>query len=205
MEVYFRPLRLDDKVITEAITELLHNERVTKELSVFVELRVDIEFRWSIVVSEVSIYSGYSLRCVTPSAECVSFDSPFGHYPTSARREVLRFAGDIALNFGAELAIECDNSGGVVSAAGAALFGVVDRFLITSPTLQSVEKSLVIAKAKEYGLECVEERYTKKELNKFEELFAADHLGITSISRCGERHYMTIIAEKIAERLAQPW
>ncbi len=205
MELYFRPLRLDAESVEEAVVELLTSERASRELSVFVELRVDIDFRWSVVVSDVSIYSGYSLRCVRPTAECITFDSPFGRYPTSARREVLRFAGDLALNFGAELAIECDTKGCVISAAGAALFGVVDRCLVTTPLLQSVERELVITAAKAHGLEIIEEQYTKKELPKFEELFAVDHQGVVSISSCGDRHFMGIVAERIATKLAAPF
>ncbi len=205
MEIYFRPLRLDDEAIRVSIIELLRRERVSSEVSVFVELRVDIDFNWVVMVSEVSIYDGYAMRCVSPPAEIVTFDSPFGHYPTSARREVLKFANEIAVNFGADIAVECDKAGNVISLCGAALFGVIGRTIVVSDFVQSVERELIIKSAAECGVEVIEERYTKKELNRFDELFAGDHCGITSVSRCGERLYMTVLAEKIASKLAQPW
>ncbi len=205
MEVYFRPLRLDDKRITEEIITLLRTQRVPTEVSVFVELRVDIDCHEEILVSEISIYDGYSVRCISPSAVCVTFDSPFGHYPTSARREVLRFAEDMAINFGGEVAIECDNMGRVISAGGGMIFGVVGRRIVATDMMYSVERELIIEAAKDCGLEVFEQSYTKKELTKFDELFIGNHYGITSISRCADRYYLPILAEKIVERLAQPW
>ncbi len=204
MDVYFRPLILDDERITRDIIALLKAQRVPQEVSVFVELRIDIEYHEEIVVSEISIYEGYSVRCIAPSAEFVTFDSPFGHYPTSARREVLRFANDMAVNFGGEIAIECC-SGRVISAAGGALFGVVGRSIVANVAEWSVERELIIDVAPLIKYKVEERQFTKKDLAQFDELFIADHYGVTSISRCGERLYISSLVEKIIEAITNPF
>ncbi len=205
LEVYFRPLILDGERITEQILEVLQSKPLPTEVSVFVELRVDIDLNMEVVISEISIYEGYSLRCISPSAECVRFDSPFGHYPTSARREVLRFADEIARNFGGEVAIECDAKGRVISGGGGALFGVAGRDLVSIIGVDSVERGLVMQAAQRCFLNVSERVVAKRELIHFDELFIVDHYGVTSISRCAERHYVPAVAETIADQLTQPW
>ncbi len=205
MEVYFRPLRLDAENITREVIALLKSQNMPTEVSVYVELRVSIDFKYELVISEVSIYEGYSYRCIAPAAECVTFDSPFGICNSSARREVLRFANDIAHNYGGEIAIECNRSGGVISAAGGALCALRGRNLTISSAFEFVEIEPIVEAAGLCNLTVELARITKKELDHFDELFIGDHYGVTSISRCGSRLYVKSMSEKIAERMALPW
>ncbi len=205
MELYFRPLRLDVAQVTEDIVAMLRAQSAPREVSVYVEVRVDIDYSVEIVVGEVSIYNGYAMRCITPTAQVVTFDSPFGLRSSSARREVLSFAEDIANNLGGEVVIECGRNGVVNSIAGAALFGVIQRTLYVSRSIESVERNMAIEVAKGFDLEIVECDINKKELTTFDELFYCNHYGITAISRCDRRLYMSVIASKIADGMTQPW
>ncbi len=205
MEVFFRPLILDHERITQDIITLLNKNNCPTEVSVYVELRVDIDYHEEIIIDEISIYEGYSMRCISPSAECVTFDSPFGHYPTSARRKVLSFAQDMAINFGGEIAVECNSNGEVISGNGAAIFAITGRNIISPNSINSVERDLVRDVTQNCNLKLYTHHITKKDLDIFDELFIADHYGITSISRCAERYYIPAIAEKIVNFITQPW
>ncbi len=205
MDIYFRPLMLDDERITRDVIKMLRSQRVPTSVSVFVELRVDLDYHEELVISEISIYEGYSVRSITPSAEYVTFDSPFGHYPTSARREVLRFANEMAVNMGGEIAIECNSSGEIISAAGGSLFGVNGRSVISNNAEWSVERELILGVVQNIQYEVVERQLVKKDLAQFDELFIADHYGVTSISRCGTRSYISSLVEKIIGILSQPF
>ncbi len=205
MDIYFRPLYLDDKQIHNDIVELLQRERVTRELSVFVEMRIEMSGEVTLMIKEVSIYDGYTLRCISPSAESVILEIPFGAYHTSIRRQTLSFADDIASNIGGDLAVECSNSGVVGSIGGGAVFGIHNRHVIASTAFNSVERELVIRAVRECGFELTEGVIKRADLHIFDELFYCDHYGITAISRYEKRRYMSITSEKIAQRLATPW
>lgn len=205
MEVYLRPLRLDEQRVYDDITTLLRSKSVPTEVSVYVELRVDVERRVEYIINEISIYNGYSLRCISPTAQSVVFESSFGLRSTSVRREILSFAEGIANNLGGEIVLESDAKGVIKSAAGAALFGVANRTICSSKYIDCVEKKMVIESAKSCDFEIVECEITKKELPLFDELFYCDHYGITAISRYERRTYMSVIARKIADEMTQPW
>ncbi|MFR9619981.1 MAG: hypothetical protein SNH63_02035 [Rikenellaceae bacterium] len=205
MEVYFRPLYLDSRQIHSDIVALLKSQRVTQELSVYVEVRIDIEGEVSMLINEVSIYEGYVLRCIDPAAENVVMELPFGAYHTSVRRQVLGFANDIARNIGGDIAAECSSSGVIGSVGGGTPFGIINRVVVASTSFQSVERGLVMTAARECGLEVREAIITRNDLLNFDELFYCDHYGITSITRFAKRHYMSIITPNIAAQMATPW
>ncbi len=205
LELYLRPLTLDEEAITEDIFHLLSERRVTKELSVFVELRVDIDQNQEVVVGDVSLYDGYALRSIQPSAEIVLFDSPFGLYPTSARREALSFAEDLARNLGGEIALECGMDSILRSVDGATIFGVKRGLLVASTTLNRVERDLVIAAAQSLGMRVEEREIMRSDLSEFDEVFGCDHRGVIAISKYSHYRYMSIVAQKIAVAMSQPW
>ncbi len=205
LELYFRPLTLDEEAIRAQIIELLDGRCVTTERSVFVELRIDIDQNCEIVLGDVSLYEGYAFRSVQPSAQIVVFDSPFGLFPTSARRVALSFADDLARNLGGDIAIECGRDSVVRSMAGATLFGISKSRMIASTTLNRVERDLVIEAAQSLNITVEQREIKRSELPDFDELFGCDHRGITSISKYNNYRYMSIVAKKIATLLSQPW
>ncbi|MFI3304433.1 MAG: aminotransferase class IV [Rikenellaceae bacterium] len=205
LDIYFRPLLLDEDDIYKKIVELLRHERVTQTLSVFVELRIDIQQNEEIVISGRSLYDGYAIRSISPFAVAVTFDSPFGLHSSSARRAALSFAGDIARNLGGEIALECSRDGALLSLDGAAIFALIRNRLIASTTIDSVEREFVIAAAADLSIEVERREIMRNELYLFDEVFGCDHNGIIAISGYGEQRYMSLIAEKIAKYLSQPW
>lgn len=51
------------------------------------------------------------------------------------------------------------------------------------------------------GLELSEEAFGRADLPSLDELFFADHRGVTSLSRCDGLPLMTFVAERIAEAM----
>ncbi len=206
MDVYFKPLYLDSQQIDQDIIALLKRERVTQELSVFVEIRINRNGDVSLFLSEVSIYDGYTLRCISPSVETILMELPFGAHHTSIRREILSFANDVVHNLDCDMAIECSIDGCVQSIGGGTAFGIVDdRTIIASTSFQSVERQIVIEAARDCQYKVIESRIMRNDLRQFNELFFCDHYGVTAISRYAQHRYLSINAQKIAEQLATPW
>ncbi len=205
LDLYLRPLTLDEGVITRDIEHLLERSGVTRDLSVFVELRVDIDQSQQLLIDEVSLYAGHALRSIQPSASIVLFDSPFGLFPTSARRVVLSFAADMARNLGGEIALECGADSVVRSIDGAALFCVRGGVLTASTTLRRVERELVIEAARALGMQIEEREIRRSELSRYDEVFGCDHRGIIAISKYSHYRYMSVVAEKISIAISQPW
>ncbi len=204
-DIYLRPLRLDEGEIIEQIIEHLRQERATRSLSVFVELRVDINQELEITIADVSLYDGYAMRSLAPRVKIITFDSPFGLCPSSARRPLLSFAEDMARNLGGDIALECSTDGVIQSIGGAALFAVLGRRIIASTTLLSVERDIILRAAQELRLEVEEREITRHELASLDELFGCDHQGIIAASAHGEHRYMKILAQRIASHIAQPF
>ncbi len=207
MDIFMQPLFLNAEDIEREIKSRLIAANAPTEASVFVELRVDCTGATDIVICDVSPYEGYERRCVDLTGVPVVVNSPFGLHCTSARREALEFANDIASAIGCDVAIEC-NDAQITSIDGGAVFGVIGHEIIASTALKnvgSVEREWILRIAKDCDLKVEEREILRADLPKFEELFYCNHWGITALSRCEKRRYAKIIATKIAEFLMQPW
>ncbi len=205
LDLYLRPLTLDEGEISERVTSLLRESGATEELSVFVELRVDVDQEWEVVIDSVSLYNGYAMRSIQPVAQPLIIDSPFGLLPTTARRATLSLAHDMARNLGGEIVLECGADSRLLSIDGATIFGVCRGEVIASTTLRRVERELIIRAAQTLGVRVEERDIFRSELGELDELFGCDHRGIVTISKCGHYSYMSVVASKIANALARPW
>ncbi len=208
MTLYFRALHLDREDIKSDIYNLLDGDELTRELSIFVDLRVDLRGEYTLSVDHLSIYDGYTLRCTSPRAVLVDFNSPFGALPTCARRSTVMMANSIAVNLGGDLAVEVNTREGVdllCTVGGAATFMVVGRKLVTPTLFESVERSVVMEAARGCGIEVEQREIDINELMSCDELLIADHYGVTAVSNFEHRPYANTIATKIANMLSQPF
>ncbi len=196
-EVFNSGLRLDKNEISEQITQLLKRERVSQSASVMVRLTASEGAKIDLSIEERSIYSGYSLRCISPKAHLVEWDTPFIEHPTSAREQATTLANIAAQRHGAQIAVRSHN--GVVDLAqGAQLFAVKGMEIFTSATSRSIEHTLATECAKSLTLKFIERDVTLNDLSTLDELFFADHHGVTAISELNNHRYMSIVAEEIA-------
>ena len=97
--------------------------------------------------------------------------------------------------------MRCDSAGILRSADDAPLFGIGGHTVLTAPGPASVERELAVRAILAAGLELREEPFGRADLPYLDELFFADHRGITSLSRCDGRPLMTLVAERVAEAM----
>ena len=102
---------------------------------------------------------------------------------------------------GAAAAVRCDAEERLLTADGAPLFAVRGHTVYTAPAPASVEGCLAREAVRAAGLTLREEPLRRRELPRAEELFYADHRGITALSRCDGQPLMTLVAERVAEAL----
>lgn len=183
------------------IEALAAAERYPAGVSGFVRIELLSDGTERLLPAGVSLYDGYAFRSLTPEAVTVDYDLPLSAAPTSAREaaaQLARFKAELA---GAEVAVRCDSAGILRSADDAPLFGIGGHTVLTAPGPASVERELAVRAILAAGLELREEPFGRADLPYLDELFFADHRGITSLSRCDGRPLMTLVAERVAEAM----
>ncbi|MFI3318140.1 MAG: aminotransferase class IV [Rikenellaceae bacterium] len=193
---------LDFRRIESAIISKIEQYMPDVTLSIYAELRIYSDGREEIELSS-SIYRGYVLRAMPLVAALVKYDLLMGEYPTLAQCAQAHLANIKVRREGAEVAIRESSEGLICSANGSPLFGVKGYTLYAPHSVDSLERSLTISAAQSAGMDVVELDIRSEHLMFFDELFYADHYGLTPIASLGERLYMSIMAEKIADQMNQ--
>lgn len=186
------------------IARLAEACRMPSRVSVRAIVRLYPSGVMEIACDEPSIYAGYVLRSLHPDALFVHMAPPLPSLPTSAAEHTRLMADALARTRGAHTAIMTDGEGYAVSESAQPLFTVSGYTVTTPPAAaaeESVERRLVREAALGTDLVFTERRITIGDLAAADEIFTSDHRGITSVARIGGKHYMSIIAERIAARL----
>ena len=133
------------------------------------------------------------------------FGRPYAPDPArlAARIEALAAAERYPAGVSGFVRLELTPEGGerLRTADGAPLFAVRGHTVYTAPAPASVEGCLAREAVRAAGLTLREEPLRRRELPRAEELFYADHRGITALSRCDGQPLMTLVAERVAEAL----
>ncbi|MBE6182575.1 MAG: branched-chain amino acid aminotransferase [Rikenellaceae bacterium] len=178
-------------------------------VSGFIRIALNSEGKEFLTAIGTSLYDGYAFRSLMPDAASVCYELPFGEAPTSAHEIAADLANRQAQRHGAQIAIRCDRSGIFRSVGCAPIFAVRGYTVLTpplesfvaQPTTQNIEQELVRRAAEIAGLEFREEPFGKIELPQLDELFFADHRGITAFAHCDSHPLMSLMAERIATGL----
>ena len=170
-------------------------------MSGFVRIELDPDGTERLLPAGVSLYDGYAFRSLQPEAVTVGYDLTLSEAPTSAREAAAQLARRLAERRGAEVAVRCDSAGILRSADDAPLLAIAGRTVLTAPGPASVERRLAVLAVRAAGLELREEAFGRADLPSLDELFFADHRGVTSLSRCDGLPLMTFVAERIAEAM----
>ncbi len=204
-EAYFELFSGGAKVpLEETRTEietLLKRSRCPRGVSLFVRLTVNQDGTLTISEAERSLYHGYTLRCIRPKAALVEFDFPHIELPTTLREAATAFANREARRCSqCEVALR-SHAGEVDLINGAQIFALYANELITAAKSLSVEHHLAKECARKLHLNLVERAISTSELKLLDELFFVDHCGVTSISNCCGRYYMSLVGEAIAHQM----
>ena len=180
------------------IEALAAAERYPTGVSGFVRIELGADGEERLTPAGVSLYDGYTLRSLQPEAVTLHYDLPLTEAPTSAREAAAQLARRMAERAGADVAVRCDREGILREADDAPLFAVPGHTVLAAPGTQSVERELAVRAVRAAGLELREEPFGCGELPWIDELFFADHRGITALARCDGQPLMSLIAERIA-------
>lgn len=180
------------------IEALAAAERYPTGVSGFVRIELGADGEERLTPAGVSLYDGYALRSLQPEAVTLRYDLPLTEAPTSAREAAAQLARRMAEHAGADVAVRCDREGILREADDAPLFAVAGHTVLAAPGTQSVERELTVRAVRAAGLELREEPFGCGELPRIDELFFADHRGITALARCDGQPLMSLIAERIA-------
>lgn len=180
------------------IEALAAAERYPTGVSGFVRIELGADGEERLTPAGVSLYDGYALRSLQPEAVTLRYDLPLTEAPTSAREAAAQLARRMAERAGADVAVRCDREGILREADDAPLFAVAGHTVLAAPGTQSVERELTMRAVRTAGLELREEPFGCGELPRINELFFADHRGITALARCDGQPLMSLIAERIA-------
>ena len=180
------------------IEALAAAERYPTGVSGFVRIELGADGEERLTPAGVSLYDGYALRSLQPEAVTLRYDLPLTEAPTSAREAAAQLARRMAERAGADVAVRCDREGILREADDAPLFAVRGKTVLAAPGTQSVERELAVRAVRAAGLELREEPFGCGELPRIDELFFADHRGITALARCDGQPLMSLIAERIA-------
>ena len=180
------------------IEALAAAERYPTGVSGFVRIELGADGEERLTPAGVSLYDGYALRSLQPEAVTLHYDLPLTEAPTSAREAAAQLARRMAERVGADVAVRCDREGILREADDAPLFAVAGHTVLAAPGTQSVERELAVRAVRAAGLELREEPFGCGELPRIDELFFADHRGITALARCDGQPLMSLIAERIA-------
>ena len=180
------------------IEALAAAERYPTGVSGFVRIELGADGEERLTPAGVSLYDGYAFRSLQPEAVTLRYDLPLTEAPTSAREAAAQLARRMAERAGADVAVRCDREGILREADDAPLFAVAGHTVLAAPGTQSVERELTVRAVRAAGLELREEPFGCGELPRIDELFFADHRGITALARCDGQPLMSLIAERIA-------
>lgn len=200
-ELFGRPYAPAAERLAKRIETLSAAERYPAGVSGFVRIELDPDGTERLLPAGVSLYDGYAFRSLQPEAVTVGYDLTLSEAPTSAREaaaQLARQAGRTARG-GSRRALRQRGYSPLGRRRAAA--GHRRPHRPDGPRPASVERRLAMLAVRAAGLELREEAFGRADLPSLDELFFADHRGVTSLSRCDGQPLMTFVAERIAEAM----
>lgn len=187
--------------VAAMISEFLRKNNYPAAMPASVELRCYLSGEVVLLGGEVSPYPKLGLRMLMPAGVCVRYDLPLSGCCSSVRRAAAEAATAHAEHQGARVAVRFDGEGCACSVDDAELF-VVKEYTVMSPCEpKSVEGELLLNAIKDSGLQFGVVSMTLETLEDADEIFYADHRGVTALGSFNGRPLMHILAEKIAAHL----
>ena len=200
--LYGKSSRLSKKQLERDIELLLGSLRLSRKVSIKLTMKYYASGDYTIEYDEPSIYSGYALRSLRYEAMLLRGNIPFAEMATSASRHTRQMAEEIAHAKQRHTAILVDAQGDVVCESTHPILIVKgNNIIISTPVERSVEAMIADRAAKRcrYGVEIG--RITTQDIASADEILLISWQGITSIQNIGERQYMNIVANHLAQEM----
>ncbi len=178
---------------------MLARNRYPDDVSSQIVMRVYPTGEVRYMCGEVLVHNGLVARAIRPDATCITYDFPYDDEPTSAREAALSLALAKARTAGFRSVVRCKLQGVAAEIDGSPLFMVKDDVIYTPQRPHSVEREILLRLARIAGVEVVERDVLREELAHADELFTLDYRGITALGSCDGRHYMDLVARRLAK------
>ena len=193
-----RELSLVESDVAAMITEFMRRNNYPARMPASVELRCYLSGEIVLLGGDVSPYPKLGLRLLMPEGVDVAYDLPLSESCSSLRLAVAQAARVKAESRGARVAVQVDREGLVRSVDNAELFAVKEYTIVTPTELTSVEGRLVAKAIARAGLDLEVAPLVVADLEEADEIFYADHRGMTALGRFNGHPLMHILAERIA-------
>lgn len=202
--LFGKKLNASAETIEHQIRELLKANRALLNYTIGVRLSLDSDGNYRLEDYEATIYSGYVLRLLRPTALCIASDVPWPAFPTSALLQTKQLADAIAQQRDIHEALLTDSQGRITSDATKPLILIREYTATLSPTTQhSVESKLAVEACRHINLECKFDHFSIEDAMQADELLYVNYQGITAFSKIGRHAYMDIIAANIANAMEE--
>ena len=165
------------------------------------ELRLWQSGRVRLSVIETSLYKGFDLRVLRPNAAIIEGCSTALLYPTSAALECEKLMKIIARQNGCDVALAVQN-GSVIAIDSTNPIVVHGTNVTIGQSITSAYTEFIIEALKklpQYNISLSE--ISLQQAASADELFFADHRGLTAIGTLGGRQYSDTVAYAIAKYL----
>lgn len=200
--LFGKTLELNSDNIQDICKRILLRGNYPAAATHIVELRCTEHSQISMRIVETSIYNGYNMRVVRPKAHLMELSGEPLHIPTSGSLALLEVIRTIARADDGAVALCTDCAGNITAIDGASPIMVKGRKITISPTIESVETTLVTNALMAFRGENLSiGNITTAELATADELFYADSRGITSISQFENNFYSDGVAYAIAKQI----
>lgn len=200
-DVLHRELSLVERDVAALISDFLRRNNYPVEMPASVELRCYHSGEVVLLGGEVSPYPKLGLRLLMPTGLDVVYDLPISECHSSVRLAVSEAARAMVESRGARVAVRVDREGCVRSVDNAELFAVKEYTIVTPSVPATVEGRLVAKAIAQAGLSLEVAPLVVPDLEEADEIFYADHRGITALGAFNGHPLMHILAEKIAAYL----
>lgn len=199
-ELFGRAYRPDLKLLERRLLEEVERERYPDAVSSFVRIELFDTGEENTFGVGTSLYAGYALRSVRPVARTIPYDLPL-EAMSVASLSAHAVAQTLAREKGADEAVRVDREGVVRSLGEGSIFGFREGVLIAPKTLHTATDVALWEAAKNARIPAVQHPIRLAELALYDELFAVDHRGLTSLSKLDEKPLPLIRAARLAEEL----
>ena len=200
-EILHRPSPLKANELSSLISNFLRKNGYPATMPAHVEVRLYHSGEVVLLGGEVSPYPQVGMRLVMPAGTDVIYDLPFSELRSSLRRTAAEVATLTAESRGAKVAVRFDTTGCARSVDDNEIFIVEGYSVMTPNTPTSVEGQLLAKAISRAGLQLEICDITPSMLDNADEIFYADHRGITALGSYNQRPMMHILVEKIAQYL----
>lgn len=198
--LFGRPYRPDLKALEGRLLAEVERERYPEAVSSFVRIELFDTGEEHTYGVGTSLYAGYALRSVRPEAMTVAYDPPIEAMSAASQAAHLT-AQSLARTKGFDEAVRLDRKGVIRSLGEGAIFGFREGILVAPKELRAATDVALWEAARSIRMPAVQHTILRSELQLYDELFAVDHRGLTSLSKLDEKPLPAIRVDRLAAAL----